>query len=92
MYLLIIFILVNAGLSIGISRSKFTESFRNIVKEKSAWLGSLLSCVMCSAFWTSIPVYVYVYKSLDYNVIAWMFIGSITSYILNRISNIITIS
>lgn len=91
-YQLIIFILINSGLSIGISRSKLTESFRNKIKEIHEWAGSMISCVMCSAFWTSTLVYVYVYKIVDYNLIGFMFIGSITAYLLNSISNTIKFS
>lgn len=91
-YCLLVFILINSGLSIGISRAKLTEPLRNKIKEKSTWWGGLVNCVMCMGFYTSIPVYIYVYKSIDLNIVAWMFIGSITSYLINSISNTIRLS
>ncbi len=90
-YQLVIFIITLAGLSIGICRSKLTEPLRLKVRTKSAWWGTFVGCVMCMSLWLSVPVYLYVYKTLDYYTIGFMFAGSFTSYFLNRVSNIITI-
>ncbi len=90
-YPLILFILINAGVSIGICRSKLTESFRNKIKGKSEFFGSWIGCVMCFAFSSSILVYWYVYGGLNENTIGFMFIGSFTSHFLNKISTIVII-
>lgn len=88
-YKLVIFILINSGFAIGVCRSKATEGFRKKIATHSKMLGSLLNCVMCFGLWSSIPVYAYVYKTVDINAIGFMFIGSFTAYFLNRISNIL---
>ncbi len=92
-YSLTIFILINAGISIGICRSKLTEGFRNKVSSLSSIAGKWVTCVMCFGFATPLIVYPYVYHAFDiYDVPGFMFIGSFTSYFLNRISNIMQIS
>lgn len=89
-YKLLIFILVNAGVAISATRSTLTHPIRKFIEERSKWWGSLVGCPMCAGFYTSIPIYFFVYDTSKINLtlLAFMFIGSFTAYFLNRISNI----
>ncbi len=87
---LLIFVLVNAGVSISATRSTLTEPIRKKITAKSKWWGQLINCPMCLGFYSSIPIYFFVFNTTAINlwVLAFMFIGSFSAYFLNRISNI----
>lgn len=97
-YSLLIFILANTGISVGITRSSLTEPIRKKIgtkvnKEKNNifyWIYSLINCPLCFGFWSSIPVYFWVYNmpSIDFNLLAFMFIGSFTSFFLYKLSSL----
>lgn len=94
-YNLTIFILINAGVSVGISRSSLTLPFREkitLLGKKNVylyWFGLLINCPLCIGFYTSIPVYFFVYNTFGLTpmLFAFMFIGSFTSYFLYKLSN-----
>jgi hypothetical protein len=86
-YNLVLFILVNAGLSVSVTRSKLLEPIRKKIQAKNEWLGYMVTCVMCFGLYSSIPVYIYIYRIIDFNLIVFMFLGSFTAYFMNRISN-----
>ncbi len=89
-YQLLLFILVNAGISVSATRSSLTLPVRKKIEDKSKWWGQLFNCPMCLGFYTSIPVYFWIYKihTPDLSLLAFMFIGSFTSFFLYKISNI----
>lgn len=89
-YQLLLFVLINSGITTAVTRSKLTEKFRNFIDSKNKFFGYQFNCTLCFGFWSAIPVYFFVYNrvGLDLNLLAFMFIGSFTSYFLNRISNI----
>lgn len=86
-YLLILFILINTGFAIGVTRSTLVLPFRNYVISKNELLGKIIGCPMCFGFWSSIPTFWYVYRILDGRVIGFMFVGSFAAHFFNKVIN-----
>ena len=87
-YNLVIFILMNAGVAVIVTRSSLFEPLRKKIKSKSAFFGDLVNCPLCFGFWSSLVVYFYVYRTIDIWVIGFMFLGAFTAFFLNRLSNL----
>lgn len=95
---LIHFILITAGLTYGLTRSKLFEVQRDRIEElyeeykgSTFWWAAyhITACPLCMGFWASIPSYLLVYKKIDVSLVdfitqgvGFMFIGSITSFII----------
>ena len=88
-YDLILFVLSATGLAYGITisnllkplREKVSEinQVRNSIERKNLfiwYLDGLLSCVYCSAFWTSILAYLCIYV-YDMSYLCYPFIGAL---------------
>lgn len=82
---LIKFILITYGISLAISTAKPLKSFREFITRKSLIIGEWINCVKCLSMWIAIPVYVYIYKEISLNTIAYCFIAFAVVNILENI-------
>ena len=84
------FILITAGLSYGLTKSTLFEKTREDIRFKYLNKGGALwwtfyhvsKCPLCMGFYAAIPAYFLVFNRLDVMLAGYMFIGSITSYII----------
>lgn len=53
---LVYFIFISYGLTSIVVQSKLFKPFRETIKAKSVFFGSLLSCMMCFGFWVGLFV------------------------------------
>jgi len=84
------FILITAGLSYGLTKSSLFERLREDIKFKylnkgnGFWwaLSHIFKCPLCMGFYAAIPAYYIVFDTIDVLLSGYMFIGSISSYII----------
>lgn len=84
MTFLIVFILLNYGIVITISTAKPLKGFREWVTKKNMSLGYLLACHQCLGLWVSPISYLILYREFSWAMIIYVFIGTASSYLLNK--------
>ena len=98
---LIIFILINAGMAYGLTKSDLLHEFREKLSSKqlqyntmgeikNRWIWFLyhiFTFPFCFGFYSSIPAYLIAYRAFDIMLIGHMFIGSITAMLMFVIIN-----
>ena len=91
------FILITAGLSYGLTKSSLFEDVREKIRFQYLQNGTGLwwviynvsKCPLCMGYYASVPSYFVVYETIDLLLLGYMFIGSIMSYIIYLIINIL---
>ena len=97
---LTLFILINAGMSYGLTKADLLKEFRIWLERKHLYANSIemtnrtiwflkhvFDCPLCMGYWSAIPAYLIVYNAVDTMLIGYMFIGSITAMLMYVIIN-----
>ncbi len=82
---LIIFILINFGITVTIIRARPLKPLREWITKKSLRAGLFVSCYQCVGLWTSALAFYLAYEEINTDLIGYVFIGTGTSHILGLI-------